>query len=266
MPTIDSTGGGVNSLAPPGRRGPRPTAAAPDPATHHLNSLSRLPHPLASRSCLEARQPPPPPPPLLPPSPCPWPILRTRTTCQGNVEPPSAASSLTLMPGGYRTWFPVPIQTAARRSRVGTIRSGGRRRTAVPVRTEMAGGTDERAGPVADLRARRRNTPSTVLSPHLLAPSTLRCPSLLWAPEVHESAPQKARLPSRSQTDVSSPPTSRVSPRPALTTHKPLTAPQHTPINRTHCAPDGLCAHLPPVFDDTNDDGAGWGPTTENAG
>lgn len=52
LPTIDSKGDGVNSLAPSGRRGPRPTAAAPDPATHHLNLLSRLHHRLAFRSCL----------------------------------------------------------------------------------------------------------------------------------------------------------------------------------------------------------------------
>lgn len=240
MPTIDSRGGGVNSLALPGRRGPRPTATAPNPATHHLNSLSRLPRRLASRSCLEARQPPPPPPPVLPPSPCPWPILRTRTTCRGNVEPPSAASSLTLMPGGYRTWFPKPIQKAARRSRAGTIRSGGRRRPAVPVRTEMAGGTDERGGPVADLRARRRSTPSTGLSPHQLTPSTLRCPPLPWARKAHESAQQRARLPSRSQTDVSPPP--HLAGLAAPSPHNPQT---------THCTtpnpnqPHPLCSRWP---------------------
>lgn len=107
----------------PGHLVPRPTAAAPDPATHQLHTLSSPHHHLASCSYLEARHPPPPPP---SPSPCPQLMLRACTTCGGNVGPSSTASSLTLPPGGYRTWFPVPIQTATRRSRTGTSTQQGR--------------------------------------------------------------------------------------------------------------------------------------------
>lgn len=50
---------------------------------------------------------------------------RPRHVPGGNVGPPSMASSLTLPPGGYRTWFPKPVQTAARRFCTDTAHSGG---------------------------------------------------------------------------------------------------------------------------------------------
>lgn len=166
LPKGNDKRGGVKSPCPPRPPRPRPTAAAPDPATDPP-TLPLEPAPPPRVAFLLGS--PSPPPPLLPSSLCPWRMLHARATCRGNVRTPSTASSLTLPPEGYRTWFPEPIQTATRRLRTGTAHRGAARRAAVLVWTETASEMGERAGPLADLAgARRRNSPIATLPPHLL--------------------------------------------------------------------------------------------------
>lgn len=106
------------------RHRPPALTLEPAPPLRVLSLLGRPPpphpHRLASRCLEEARNPHPPSRRVRGPGQC--------FTAAPRAGTASTASSLTLPPGGYRTWFQGPIQTPARRLRTDKAHGGAARR------------------------------------------------------------------------------------------------------------------------------------------